>query len=166
MFIDPSIYIHPSIYTHPSGKKSFTLPCVLIWSLENMVTTWGPLTSAEICQITIALCSALVVKCLPSPHFILTRGKQESTRQISQWSSEECLPERVTGYIHEQTSGKEGGENHEKSKSLSSFCGYQDNNPTPSCPTQAVGTCWIVDFRALAEHACARLILSLRPYGL
>ena len=74
-----------------------------------MVTTWGPLISAEISQITIALCSALVVKCLPSPHFIFTRGKQQSTCQISQRSSEEkCLPERVKGYIHEQTSRKRG----------------------------------------------------------
>ena len=119
IFISPSIYIHPSIYTHPSGKKSFTLPCVL--EFRNMVTTWGPLTSAEISQITIALCSALVVNVYPA--LTLYSLEESSSQHVK--SANEAVRRNV--YLNvsraiyvSRPQGKESSENHEKSKSLSS----------------------------------------------
>lgn len=70
------VYIYLHILFIHQEKKYPMLPCVLIWSLENMVAIWGPLTSAEICQITMAFCSEiLTVKYGPIPHFKFPTGK-------------------------------------------------------------------------------------------
>lgn len=67
--------MYNEIFFH-QGKKSLISPCVLIWSLENMVAIGTLLTSSEICCITMAFVQqTFIVKHLPIPHFIFATGK-------------------------------------------------------------------------------------------
>ena len=164
------VYIHLSIYIHPSGKKSFMLPCVLTWSLE----IWSPYgVHSPVLKFVkeqwLFAQQTFIVKYLPIPHFILTRGKQQSTCQISKWSNEEKIAAwTCQRYTHEQISRKRRKENHEKSKSQCSlFCCYQNNNQQHaellghgliSCPPHPSGgymlDCWpYISFVRLALHS-------------
>lgn len=102
------IYVHLAIYIHPSGRKSFMLPCVLTWSLE----IWSPHgVHSPVLKFVkeqwLFAQQTFIVKYLPIPHFIFTRGKQQSTCQISKRSNEEKMATwTCQHYTHEQISRK------------------------------------------------------------